>query len=108
MTQHYFNPNFREQEVTQSGPYVFKFGVIVVDESAKKTVGPILTNFYGCKEISAKQAAAHLKKAATDSQEAQAAAEEAERQEAEAKLAAEQAAADADAKSSETKPEDNM
>ena len=108
MTQHYFNPNFREQEVTQSGPYVFKFGVIVVDESAKKTVGPILTNFYGCKEISAKQAAAHLKKAAADSQEAQAAAEEAERQEAAAKLAAEQAAAEAAAKSSETKPEDNM
>ena len=98
MTQHYFNPNFREQEITQSGPYVFKFGVIVVDESAKKTVGPILTNFYGCKEISAKQAATHLKKTASGSQEAQAAAEEAERQE----------AADADAKSSETKPEDNM
>ena len=108
MTQHYFNPNFREQEITQSGPYVFKFGVIVVDESAKKTVGPILTNFYGCKEISAKQAATHLKKAASGSQEAQAAAEEAERQEAAAKLAAEQAAADAEAKSSETKPEDNM
>lgn len=108
MTQHYFNPNFREQEVTQSGPYVFKFGVIVVDESAKKTVGPILTNFYGCKEISAKQAAAHLKKAAADSQEAQAAAEEAERQEAAAKLAAEKAAAEAEAKSSETKPEDKM
>ena len=108
MTQHYFNPNFREQEITQSGPYVFKFGVIVVDESAKKTVGPILTNFYGCKEISAKQAATHLKKAASGSQEAQAAAEEAQRQEAEAKLAAEQAAADADAKCSETKPEDNM
>lgn len=108
MTQHYFNPIFREQEVTQSGPYVFKFGVIAVGESAKKTVGPILTNFYGCKEISAKQAAAHLKKAAADSQEAQAAAEEAERQEAAAKLAAEQAAAEAAAKSSETKPEDNM
>lgn len=108
MTQHYFNPNFREQEVTQSGPYIFKFGVIVVDESAKKTVGPILMNFYGCKEISAKQAAAHLKKAAAGSQEAQAADEEAERQEAEAKLAAEQAAADAEAKSSKTKPEDNM
>ena len=108
MTQHYFNPNFREQEITQSGPYVFKFGVIVVDESAKKTVGPIITNFYGCKEISAKQAASHLKKAASGSQEAQAAAEEAERQEAAAKLAAEQAAADAEAQSSETKPEDNM
>ena len=118
MTQHYFNPNFREQGITQSGPYVFKFGVIVVDEQAKKTVGPILTNFYGCKEISAKQAATHLKKAAADSQEAQAAAEEAERQEAAAeeaerqeaaaKLAAEQAAAEATVKSSETKPEDNM
>lgn len=109
MTQHYFNPNFREQEVTQSGPYAFKFGVIAVDDPAKKTVGPILTNFYGCKEISAKQAATHLKKAAADSQEAQAAAEEAERQEAEAKLAAEQAAAaEVAAKSSETKPEDSM
>ena len=123
MTQHYFNPNFRDQEITQSGPYVFKFGVIVVDESAKKTVGPILTNFYGCKEISAKQAATHLKKAAADSQEAQAAAEEAERQEAEAKEAAakeaaakeaaakeaaEKAAAEAEATSSETKPEDKM
>ena len=102
MTQHYFNPNFREQEITQSGPYVFKFGVIVVDESAKKTVGPILTNFYGCKEISAQQAATHLKKAA-DSQEAQASAEEAERQEVAAKLAATE-----EAKPSEAKPEDNM
>lgn len=108
MTQHYFNPNFREQEVTQSGPYIFKFGVIVVDESAKKTVGPILTNFYGCKEISAKQAAAHLKKAAAGSQEAQTAAEEAERQEAAAKLTAEKAAAEAEEKSSEEKPEGNM
>ena len=108
MTQHYFNPNFREQEFTQSGPYVFKFGVIAVDDPAKKTVGPILTNFYGCKEISAKQAATHLKKAAADSQEAQAAAEEAERQEAAAKLAADKATADAEAKSSETKPEDKM
>ena len=103
MTQHYFNPNFREQEITQSGPYVFKFGVIAVDESAKKTVEPILTNFYGCKEISAKQAATHLKKAAADSQEAQAAAEEAERQEVAAKLAATE-----EAKPSEAKPEDNM
>lgn len=108
MTQHYFNPNFREQEITQSGPYVFKFGVIVVDESAKKTVGPILENFYGCKEISAKQAATHLKKAAADSVEAQAAAEEAERQEVAAKEAAEKATAEAEAKSSETKPEDKM
>lgn len=103
MTQHYFNPNFREQEIIQSGPYVFKFGVIAVDESAKKTVEPILTNFYGCKEISAKQAATHLKKAAADSQEAQAAAEEAERQEVAAKLAATE-----EAKPSEAKPEDNM
>ena len=103
MTQHYFNPNFREQEITQSGPYVFKFGVIAVDESAKKTVEPILTNYYGCKEISAKQAATHLKKAAADSQEAQAAAEEAERQEVAAKLAATE-----EAKPSEAKPEDNM
>ena len=103
MTQHYFNPNFREQEIIQSGPYVFKFGVIAVDESAKKTVEPILTNFYGCKEISAKQAATHLKKVAADSQEAQAAAEEAERQEVAAKLAATE-----EAKPSEAKPEDNM
>ena len=103
MTQHYFNPNFRDQEITQSGPYVFKFGVIAVDESAKKTVEPILTNYYGCKEISAKQAATHLKKAAADSQEAQAAAEEAERQEVAAKLAATE-----EAKPSEAKPEDNM
>ena len=98
MTQHYFNPNFREQEITQSGPYVFKFGVIAVDESAKKTVEPILTNYYGCKEISAKQAATHLKKAAADSQEAQAAAEQ----------AAAEAAAEAEVKPSEAKPEDNM
>ena len=103
MTQHYFNSNFRDQEITQSGPYVFKFGVIAVDESAKKTVEPILTNYYGCKEISAKQAATHLKKAAADSQEAQAAAEEAERQEVAAKLAATE-----EAKPSEAKPEDNM
>ena len=108
MTQHYFNPNFREQEITQSGPYVFKFGVIAVDESAKKTVEPILTNFYGCKEISAKQAATHLKKAAADSQEAQAAEQAAEQ------AAAEQAAAEqaevkpSEAKPSEAKPEDNM
>ena len=108
MTQHYFNPNFREQEITQSGPYVFKFGVIAVDESAKKTVEPILTNFYGCKEISAKQAATHLKKAAADSQEAQAAAEEAERQEVAAKLAATEEAKPSEAKPSEAKPEDNM
>lgn len=98
MTQHYFNSNFRDQEITQSGPYVFKFGVIAVDESAKKTVEPILTNFYGCKEISAKQAATHLKKAAADSQEAQAAAEQ----------AAAEAAAEAEVKPSEAKPEDNM
>jgi len=103
MTQYYFNSNFRDQEIIQSGPYIFKFGVIAVDESAKKTVEPILTNFYGCKEISAKQAATHLKKAAADSQEAQAAAEEAERQEVAAKSAATE-----EAKSSETKPEDNM
>ena len=103
MTQYYFNSNFREQGITQSGPYIFKFGVVAVDESAKKTVEPILTNFYGCKEISAKQAATHLKKAAADSQEAQAAAEEAERQEVAAKLAATE-----EAKPSEAKPEDNM
>ena len=107
MTQHYFNPNFREQEITQSGPYVFKFGVIAVDESAKKTVEPILTNFYGCKEISAKQAATHLKKAAADSQEAQAAAEQAAAEQAAAAAAA-AAEAEAEVKPSEAKPEDNM
>ena len=103
MTQHYFNSNFRDQEIAQSGPYVFKFGVIAVDESAKKTVEPILTNFYGCKEISAKQAATHLKKAAAGSQEAQAAEQAAAEQ-----AAAEQVAAEAEEKPSEAKPEDNM
>lgn len=97
----YFNSNFKNVEFQQSGPYVLNFGIISVLSPADSTVGPILVNYYGCKKVSAAQAAAHLKKMKAES------ADEAE-DAAQAEKAKDEDALKAATEKLESKPEDNM
>ena len=115
----YYNEHHATHAEMNSGPYLFKFGLIKTDESADKTVGPILTNFYGCVEVSESEAtalmkkhkssvAAEAKKAADDAAKTIAEAEAKAKAEAEAKAKAEaEAKAKAEA-AANLKPEDKM
>ena len=109
----YYNEHHATHAEMNSGPYLFKHGLIKTDESTDKTVGPILTNFYGCVEVSESEAAslmkkhkssaaAEAKKAADDAAKAVAEAEAKAKAEAEAKAKAEVEAV------ANLKPEDKM
>lgn len=85
----YKNENFAHNELTQSGPYTFKNGLIQIGDDADETVGHVLTTYYGCRKLEADEIKALVKERKT------AAAAEAKAQlqaDAVAKLAAEEKA----------------
>lgn len=101
---YYFNKNHANHETLNSGPYVFRNGLIKTDEANDSTVGPILKTFYGCEQISDIKALAVLEKYKSSALETEGAlikqkieADKASKEAAEAaKLAAEEAQKAAD------------